>query len=109
MNAYATNYEQDGQGIDEAKILKLTSVFNNKNNLEFLLNKEKRFFKFANTELEFYVDLPGIYAGLLYVLSCFLANYQPENDLGAKVFENVGKVYYFWSIIVFVLNIKFCF
>lgn len=59
MNSYATNYEQDGLGIDEAKILKLTSVFNNKNNLEFLLNKEKRFFKFANTVLTFYVDIPG--------------------------------------------------
>lgn len=59
MNSYASNFPQDEQGIEESKILKLTSVFNNKNNLEFLLNKEKRFFKFNNTKLTFYVDIPG--------------------------------------------------
>ena len=59
MNSYASNFPQDEQGIEESKILNLTSVFNNKNNLEFLLNKEKRFFKFSNTKLTFYVDIPG--------------------------------------------------
>ena len=60
MFSYTSNFFDDEEpGIEESKILRLTSIFNNKNHLEFLLNKEKRFFKFSSTSLEFYIDIPG--------------------------------------------------
>ena len=78
MFSFASNKDDENSGISESKILKVISIFNTKNHLEFLLQKEKRFFRFMDTELQFYVDLPG--------------NYCPDNDLGAKLFENVDIV-----------------
>ena len=60
MFSYTSNFFDEAEpGIEESKILRLTAIFNNKNHLEFLLNKEKRFFKFSSTSLEFSIDLPG--------------------------------------------------
>ena len=75
MFSFASNDQDESAGISESKILKVTPIFNTKNHLEFLLQKEKRFFKFMDTELQFYIDLP--------------ANYVPDNDIGAKLFENI--------------------
>ena len=74
MFSFTANFADDDLGVEDAKVMKLVSTFNNKNSLEFFIGKDKRFVKLANTELVMEIELP--------------ANYAPDNDLGSKLFEN---------------------
>ena len=68
------NFGDDIVGVEDAKVLKLGATFNNKNSLEFVIGRDKRFLKLADTELVMEIELP--------------ASYAPDNDLGSKLFEN---------------------
>ena len=74
MFSFFTNFADDAKGVEDAKVLKLVSTFNNKNSLEFVLGRDKRFLKLSDTELVMEIELP--------------ASYVPDNDLGSKLFEN---------------------
>ena len=74
MFSFSANFADDNVGVEDAKVMKLVSTFNNKNSLEFVLGRDKRFLKLANTELVMEIELP--------------ASYVPDNDFGSKLFEN---------------------
>ena len=74
MFSFMNNFGDDNLGVEDAKILKLSPTFNNKNSLEFQIGRDKRFLKLADTELVFEVEIP--------------ASYTPDNDFGSKLFEN---------------------
>ena len=69
-------YNDEERGVEGAKILTVTSLFNTKNSLEFNLQKDgKRFLRLADTTISFYLDLPQ--------------NYLPDNQIGHKLFESL--------------------
>ena len=68
----------DYVGIEQAKIIKISSTFNNNNQLEFCLGKDKRYLKFAECQLSFKLELPE--------------SYWLDNDVGTKLFENFEAI-----------------
>lgn len=74
MFSFINDFGDDVVGVEDARMSKLSSTFNNKNSLEFDIRRDKRFLKFADTELIMEIELP--------------ASYAPDNDLGSKLFEN---------------------
>ena len=74
MFAYDDLYSDDNSGLEDARIVSISPLFNDKNTLEFNLGPDKRFLKFSATKLEFSVEIPS--------------NYVLDNDVFAKLVEN---------------------
>jgi len=75
MFSYSFRDESDELGVEDAKVQKITPTFNNNNMLQFILQPDKRFFKPANTTVNYIVEIPG--------------NYSLDNDCYGKLFENL--------------------
>ena len=75
MFSFTHESDEDSSGIEQAKILKISPTFNDSNQLEFVLGRDKRYLQMANCQLSFQLELPE--------------NYWLDNDVGAKLFENL--------------------
>ena len=74
MFAYDDLYNDKISGMEDARIVSISPLFNDKNTLEFNLGPDKRFLKLSATKISFSVEIPG--------------NYTLDNDVFAKLVEN---------------------
>ena len=61
MFSFSNNFVNDDKGIEGAKIVKMTSLFNNRNSVEFSFGPDKRCIKLSESQLSFAVELPSNY------------------------------------------------
>ena len=75
MLTFNYNDENDYEGVEDAKIQKVPPLFNDRNVLEWQLPPDKRYLKFADTQVKYIIEIPE--------------NYSLDNDVFGKLVENI--------------------